>query len=110
MEVAAYRLVSEALTHVVRHARAAHCTVRIARDPARSCLVVEVLDDGVGIAPGTSAGVGLVSLRERAAELGGRCEVTAGDPTGTKVHAELPLAPTLTEPALTGAGTEGGLA
>ena len=110
VEVAAYRIVSEALTNVVRHARATHCTVRIARDPARPCLVVEVLDDGVGIAPGTSAGVGLVSLRERAAELGGRCEVTAGDPTGTKVHAELPLAPTLTEPALTGAGTEGGLA
>ena len=110
VEVAAYRIVSEALTNVVRHARATHCTVRIARDPARPCLVVEVLDDGVGIAPGTSAGVGLVSLRERAAELGGRCEVTAGDPAGTKVHAELPLAPTLTEPALTGAGTEGGLA
>jgi len=53
---------------------------------------VRVCDDGVGIAPGTPTGVGLVSLRERAAELGGECRIECPDEHGTVVHARLPLA------------------
>ena len=54
-------------------------------------LLVEVADDGTGIAPEAQAGVGLVSLRERAAELGGRSEVTCPATGGTVVRAWLPL-------------------
>ena len=54
-------------------------------------LAVSVADNGSGIDPQVAAGVGLVSLRERAAELGGRCTVTAAPGGGTLVHAELPL-------------------
>jgi signal transduction histidine kinase len=54
-------------------------------------LVVEVADDGVGIPTQARAGVGLVSLRERAAELGGSCEVSCPPGGGTLVRAELPL-------------------
>jgi signal transduction histidine kinase len=88
VEVAAYRIVAEALTNVERHAGARHAHVRLHRDASE--VVVEVTDDGTGIAAGTPAGVGLVSLRERAEELGGRCEVLDAHP-GTRVRARLPL-------------------
>jgi signal transduction histidine kinase len=90
VEVAAYRIASEALANVARHARAARCRVELTRDADRA-LVVTVTDDGVGIAPGAPAGVGLVSLRERAAELGGRCSVQCPADGGTVVRAILPV-------------------
>ena len=99
VEVAAYRIVGEALTNVSRHARAAHARVRLARDD--QALVVEVADDGTGIPEGTPAGVGLVSLRERAGELGGRCEVLDAAP-GTLVRARLPLTASRPTPAASG--------
>lgn len=89
VEVAAYRIAGEALTNVVRHAHASTCEVRLHRDGER--LVVSVRDDGVGIADGAEAGVGLVSLRERAAELDGFVEITCPDDGGTLVRAVLPL-------------------
>ncbi len=92
VEVAAYRIASEALANVVRHAGARRCTVALRRDPAAGAMLVEVVDDGVGIAVDVAAGVGLVSLRERAAELGGRCTVTSGPAGGTRVRAVLPVA------------------
>ena len=89
VEVAAYRIVSEALTNVVRHSGAtvATVTLRVAKDGLR----VEVGDNGIGIDPSATAGVGLVSLRERAVELGGRSEVSARPGGGTAVVAVLPL-------------------
>ena len=78
VEVAAYRIVGEALTNVSRHAAARHARVRLLSDD--DALVVEVADDGTGIPAGTPAGVGLVSLRERAEELGGHCEVVDAGP------------------------------
>ncbi|MGN6301343.1 MAG: histidine kinase, partial [Angustibacter sp.] len=90
VEVAALRIVSESLTNVLRHAGAGHCTVAL-RLGAGGPLVVSVTDDGVGIGPDVAAGVGLVSLRERAAELGGRCTVTAAPGGGTEVRAVLPV-------------------
>ncbi|TQN42346.1 histidine kinase [Blastococcus colisei] len=89
VEVAAYRIASEALANVARHARASTCRVELVRGVDRS-LVVTVTDDGVGIAEGAPAGVGLVSLRERAAELGGRCMVVCPPDGGTVVRAVLP--------------------
>ncbi|WP_170201659.1 sensor histidine kinase [Actinocorallia herbida] len=89
VEVAAYRIVSEALANVVRHSGAARCEVTLAARGA--VLEVEVRDDGSGIGPDTAAGVGMLSLRERAAELGGDCAVTCPDDGGTLVRARLPL-------------------
>ncbi|GAA3302919.1 hypothetical protein GCM10020218_099400 [Dactylosporangium vinaceum] len=91
VEVAAYRIVAEALTNVTKHAGAAHCTVTLTAGADE--LVIEVRDDGCGIAPGTPSGVGLVSLRERADELGGRCEIICPDGGGTVIRAHVPLAP-----------------
>jgi two-component system, NarL family, sensor kinase len=89
VEVAAYRIVSEALTNVTRHAWASRACVRLRREGGD--LIVEVSDDGVGIAADAQAGVGLVGLRERAAELGGRSEVTCPAGGGTMVRAWLPM-------------------
>ncbi len=88
VEVAAYRIVSEALTNVSRHAGARHCTIRLSRSAQE--LLVAVEDDGRGIGPDVVAGVGLRSLRERAEELGGRCEVTCPASGGTEIRAWLP--------------------
>jgi signal transduction histidine kinase len=89
VEVAAYRIASEALANVAKHAEATRVRVSLACD-GDGALVVEVADDGLGIAPGAPAGVGLVSLRERAAELGGRCSVECPAAGGTVVRAVLP--------------------
>ncbi|HEU5036256.1 MAG TPA: sensor histidine kinase [Nocardioides sp.] len=89
VEVAAYRIAGEAMTNVARHARATTCTVRL--DVVDSALLVEVADDGTGVPADVQAGVGLVGLRERAAELGGRSEVTCPPSGGTVVRAWLPL-------------------
>ena len=89
VEVAAYRIAAEALTNVVRHARAARASVRVRRESG--ILLVEVGDDGVGIPAEREVGVGLASLRERAAELGGRPEITCPEGGGTVVRARLPL-------------------
>ncbi|MFF4416713.1 histidine kinase [Streptosporangium sp. NPDC001559] len=89
VEVAAYRIVSEALTNVVRHAGASRCD--IALSVHEGVLDVLVRDDGAGIGADVTAGVGMSSLRERAAELGGDCEITRMADGGTLVRARLPL-------------------
>ena len=89
VEAAAYWIALEALTNVRRHSGATHCAVRVRLGEA---LELEVEDDGRGIAPGTPSGVGLVGMRERAAEVGGSCEVGAApNPPGTRILARLPL-------------------
>jgi signal transduction histidine kinase len=91
VEVAAYRIVQEALTNVTRHARARTCVVRLGAAEA-GWLTVEVEDDGEGLARPTRRGVGLLSMRERAEELGGSCLVEARPEGGTRVLARLPYA------------------
>lgn len=89
VEVAAYRIALEALANVSRHAGASHCTVRIA---VNGELELEVEDDGAGIRGGQGKGVGLLSMRERAEELGGALSVGAGSGgRGTLVSARLPV-------------------
>lgn len=88
VEVAAYRIVREALTNVVRHAGAESCRVRLFLGDE---LEVEVTDDGAGIPEKRKAGVGLSSMKERAAELGGTCVVEPAPAGGTRVLARLPL-------------------
>ena len=86
VEVAAYRIVTEALTNVARHSTSASASVRL--DPAADGLHLEVTDLG-GSDP-WRPGVGLSSMRERAAELGGTLEAGPG-PAGGRVSALLPL-------------------
>lgn len=93
VEVAAYRIVSESLANAVKHASAGAVDVRL--DAGATALTVTVADDGRGIGPDVTAGVGLLSLRERAEELGGRCEVVCPDGGGTTVRAVLPYGETM---------------
>jgi signal transduction histidine kinase len=89
VEVAAYRIAQEALHNVTRHAQARVCAVRL--DVDAGWLAVEVVDDGLGIPEGRRSGVGLQSMRERAAELNGHCRIEPRESGGTRVRAELPL-------------------
>ena len=91
VETAAYRIAAEAMTNAVRHSGAARCAVSIAAGDRD--LVVEVRDDGAGVDPARPAGVGLRSMRERAAELGGECAIATAAAGGTLVRARLPLEP-----------------
>lgn len=88
VEAAAYRIAVEAMTNVVRHARAHRCRVRLS---GNGVLVVEVSDDGEGFASGRGAGVGMMSMRERCAELGGSLGVDRTPDGWTVVRATLPV-------------------
>jgi two-component system NarL family sensor kinase len=87
-EVAVYRIAEEALTNVVRHAKARSCLVRLS---VGDDLCLEIVDDGLGLPIDRPVGVGLTSIRERAAELGGVCLVESIPSGGTRVIAHLPL-------------------
>lgn len=90
IEVAAYRIVAEALTNVTRHSQATTCRVTVRLDRA---LGLEIVDDGVGLGPRRPGGVGLDSMRERATELGGEFEITDAAPHGTSIRVRLPFQP-----------------
>ncbi len=90
VEVAAYRIAREALSNVVRHARAGACTVTLVREA--DALRVEVRDDGRGLPDPVRPGVGLGSMAARADELGGACAAGPAPGGGTRVVATLPLA------------------
>jgi len=89
VEVAAYRMSLEALTNVVRHAQAHTCHITLA---VTDDLLLDIVDDGCGLPNALQSGVGLSSMRERAAELGGTCRIEALPSGGTRVQARLPLA------------------
>lgn len=89
VQFAAYRIAQEALTNIVRHARARHGVVRVERDG--DALVLTVDDDGRGTgAEREEAGTGVLGMRERAALLGGSVEVGERPGGGTRVIARLP--------------------
>jgi signal transduction histidine kinase len=91
VEVAVYRIAQEAMTNVVRHAKASNCWVRIALDEDDDLLRLEIEDDGRGMGEEwRAAGVGLHSMRERAEELGGACTVESLSQGGSRVSAQLP--------------------
>jgi signal transduction histidine kinase len=91
VEVAAYRIVTEAMTNAARHSGATSIKVSLAL-PDGQGLAIEVSDDGAGPPSSWQAGQGLVSMRERAAELGGSCQAGPGPDGGGRVTASLPLA------------------
>ncbi|MFE5537993.1 sensor histidine kinase [Streptomyces sp. NPDC056492] len=90
IELAAFRIVQEALTNVVRHADAGSCRVEIAYGPDE--LALEIADDGRGIPEGgpPGAGFGLTGMRERATLPGGRFEAGPRPGGGFRVAATLP--------------------
>ncbi len=98
VETVAYRIVQEALTNVAKHSRAATCVVSLVR--LAHSLVVVVGDDGAGFEcarrPAMARrGLGLVSMQERAMQLGGSLVVESAPGEGTRIVAELPLPETM---------------
>ena len=87
VEVAAFRIASEAMTNVARHSGASRCRVTVELDAA---LHLTVSDNGRGTAKQTSHGVGWTSMRDRAAELGGSFTISSRAEGGLVVHAVLP--------------------
>jgi signal transduction histidine kinase len=87
-EVAVYRIVMEAINNALRHAKARKVIVEIRAESKN--LMVEVRDDGIGLAPEAVAGVGLASMRERAEELGGHFAILP-NLRGLHLQAVLPL-------------------
>lgn len=93
VEVAAYRIVQEAITNVAKHAHASACHVHLTHLPDR--LLVEVEDDGIGFSGDTETvsadrGLGLVSVRERASRLGGTFNILSAPGHGTRLIVSLP--------------------
>jgi signal transduction histidine kinase len=85
-----YRVVQEALTNCVRHARADHIEVAVSAGPRE--LVVVVRDDGIGIDAGRrDGGLGLRGIEERVRELQGRTQIRSEAGAGTTVTIRLPL-------------------
>jgi two-component system NarL family sensor kinase len=90
VDLAAYRIVAEALANAARHAGAS--SVQLALTCSTTALEVRVSDDGVGVLDTAAPGIGLRSMRERAEELGGSCAVLPNEAgRGTTVLARIPL-------------------
>jgi signal transduction histidine kinase len=92
VEEGLYRIAQEALNNALRHADASTATVHIRTEG--ECVVLEVLDDGRGFDPhvaGQQGGLGLNSMRERAAELGGSLTISSAPGKGTRVEARVRL-------------------
>lgn len=93
VELAAYRIVQEAITNVARHSRAMQCLVRLTQLTDR--LLIEVEDDGIGFIedidrPIAARGVGLFGVRERVTRLGGTFNILTIPSQGTRVIVSLP--------------------
>jgi len=90
IEVATFRIIEEALTNVVRHARAHQCQISM-EIAEREDLLITITDDGRGLPDHYQAGVGIRSMRERAEELEGTFDIQTRPSGGTQVHVCLPL-------------------
>ncbi len=90
-ELHLYRIVQEALTNVSRHARARRVTVRL-HERAQT-LVLAVQDDGIGFAPelAEARGLGMVTMRERAAIMGATLTIRSRPKRGTEIRVALPV-------------------
>ena len=86
---AAFRIIQEALTNVLRHADASSAQVRVRSN--HDALQIEVTDDGQASTTGVTSGLGLRGMAERAAALGGHVDVGPRAEGGWRVHAMLPL-------------------
>ncbi|WP_195760592.1 sensor histidine kinase [Agromyces kandeliae] len=91
VEVAAYRIATEAMTNAARHSGSERVRVLVDATSDPRTLRLEVSDDGAGMSASIRSGVGLPSMRERAVELGGSCEVDAAPEGGARVRASIPI-------------------
>jgi signal transduction histidine kinase len=96
IETECFRVAQEALTNVVRHAKAKAISIRLTRDNGHLHLTVR--DDGVGFDVSdqrnqavSGASLGLLSMEERASLAGGGLELTSAPGQGTEVHAWFPI-------------------
>lgn len=93
VEVAVYRIITEAVVNVVRHSKAKECLVKLMIINDR--LELEVIDNGIGFSGkkklNSMGGLGVPSMKERAAELGGECVLEHRGSGGTRVYAWIPL-------------------
>jgi signal transduction histidine kinase len=92
-ETAVFRIVQEALTNVAKHAQATRCRIYLQRLP--HTLLATIEDDGVGFDPAAAAagprrGLGLISIRERVAQVRGELRLEAAPGKGTRLTVELP--------------------
>jgi len=88
-ELACFRIAQEAMTNIQRHAQATHVAVNLA--PDNGGLELTVRDDGRGFDPSHSGRLGLVTMRERAEQVGGRVEIETAPGRGSCVRAYIPL-------------------
>ncbi|WP_405656219.1 sensor histidine kinase [Streptomyces sp. RK9] len=94
VELAAYRIVQEALTNVIKHAEARHVAVSVvlaAGRPDGDALIVEATDDGTPARAAATGGYGLIGVRERATAAGGSAAAGPVPGGGWRVRAVLPL-------------------
>jgi signal transduction histidine kinase len=89
VEGAAYFVICEALTNIVKHSAARTAEIDLSTKDGQ--LVVLVHDDGIGLSPNGNNGHGLTNLRDRVEALGGQIRVDSQPGSGTSVHAELPV-------------------
>jgi signal transduction histidine kinase len=89
VDMAAYRIIQEALTNVMRHAEARTVRLTLEHEPSR--LSVRIRDDGVGARTDTAGGHGIDGMRERARALSGHLTAAPHPGGGFEVHAELPI-------------------
>jgi len=87
VEVAAYRIATEAMLNAIHHGSAKSCQVRLG---LHGPLILQVDDDGTGLSADSRSGVGIRAMHERADELGGTLEIGPRDGGGTRVLATLP--------------------
>ena len=89
VEACALRIIAEALINVRRHAAASCCEVSIV--PGVDALRIEIVDDGIGFTEPRRAGIGMRSMTERAAEIGGSVSFHSEGGRGTRVSVRLPV-------------------
>ena len=91
LDLSAYRILQEATTNVLKHARARRVDIRIHYSP--NMLGLDVRDDGAGVHadPASSSGHGLIGMRERVALFGGKLHAGRDPAGGFSVHARLPI-------------------
>jgi two-component system sensor histidine kinase UhpB len=93
LAISAYRIVQEALSNIMKHARARHARVSLILSDAHHALRIEVQDDGDGFDPAVAGeGIGIIGMRERVFALGGSMQVRSRPEEGTLVAIALPLA------------------
>jgi signal transduction histidine kinase len=97
VELACFRIAQEALTNIARHADAEHVEIDVALEETGQgpVLRLRVSDDGRGVDPARPGGLGLLTMRERATQLGGSVSITPRTGGGTVVHAMLPVPETV---------------